>query len=149
MAGVKKPKHIKALQRALISLGYKLQTDGTDNHLILINLRNKNITGSKVEYILEKVGISVNKNSIKDDKSAISPSGIRIGLCAMTSRGLIGEDCDILSELIHRCIQIVCKCKSKKLIDFKNELNDYSNEINILKKEVIEFTNKFPHLCKI
>ena len=139
----------KKLGDNLISLGYKLQTDGTDNHLILINLRNKNITGSKVEYILEKVGISVNKNSIKDDKSAISPSGIRIGLCAMTSRGLIEEDCDILSELIHRCIQIVCKCKSKKLIDFKNELNDYSNEINILKKEVIEFTNKFPYLCKI
>ena len=67
----------------------------------------------------------------------------------MTSRGLIEEDCDILSDLIHRCIQIVCKCKSKKLIEFKNELNDYSNQINTLKKEVIEFTNKFPHLCKI
>ena len=80
--------------------------------------------------------VYINKNSIKDDTY-----GIRIGLCAMTSRGLIEEDCDILSDLIY--IYFVCKCKSKKLIEFKNELNDYSNEINNLKKEVIEFTNKF------
>ena len=139
----------KQLGNNLINLGYKLQTDGTDNHLILMNLRDKNITGSKVEYILEKIGISVNKNSIKDDKSAISPSGIRIGLCAMTSRGLLEDDCDILSDLIHRCIQIVLKCKCKKLVDFKTELLDYLDEINILKYEVIEFTSKFKYLCKV
>uniref|UniRef100_A0A6C0C664 Serine hydroxymethyltransferase-like domain-containing protein n=1 Tax=viral metagenome TaxID=1070528 RepID=A0A6C0C664_9ZZZZ len=139
----------KKLGNNLINLGYKLQTDGTDNHLILMNLRDKNITGSKVEYILEKIGISVNKNSIKDDKSAISPSGIRIGLCAMTSRGLLEDDCDILSDLIHRCIQIVLKCKCKKLVDFKTELLDYLDEINILKYEVIEFTSKFKYLCKV
>ncbi len=65
---------------ALRSYGYKLSTGGTDNHLLLLDLRDKGITGSKVEYILEKVNISVNKNTLKGDKSALSPGGIRITL---------------------------------------------------------------------
>ena len=58
----------KTLAENLIQLGYKLSTGGTENHLILIDLRNKGITGSKAEYILEKVNISVNKNAIVGDK---------------------------------------------------------------------------------
>ena len=81
----------KVLASHMIEKGYKLSTGGTENHLMLIDLRDKKITGSKVEYILEKVNISVNKNAIVGDKSALSPGGIRIGLCAMTTRGVERE----------------------------------------------------------
>ena len=99
----------KKLGEELRNLNYKLSTDGTDNHLILINLRNKNITGSKVEYLFEKIGISVNKNTIVGDKSALSPSGIRIGVCALTTRGLKDYDCPRLAELIHKGIELALK----------------------------------------
>ena len=130
----------------LMDKGYKLSTNGTENHLILVNLRDKNITGSKVEYILEKVSISVNKNSIVGDKSALSPGGIRIGLCAMTTRGLLKNDCEKLADLIHRGIQLGCKLQTnaKKLIDFKKVVNlDESGEIKELQNNVIEFSKQF------
>ena len=128
----------------LMNYGYKLSTNGTDNHLLLINLRNQNITGSKVEYILETSCMSVNKNSIIGDKSALSPSGIRIGLCAMTTRGLLKKDCQQLAELIHRGIQLGCKLQSdaKKLSEFK-KLVDESEEVQLLKKDVIRFSEQF------
>ena len=89
----------------------------------------------------------MNKNSIKDDKSAISPSGIRIGMCAITTRGFKNDDCKTLSEFIHIAITIGSKCKSKKLVDFKNELDtNFINEINSLKNNVFNFSKKFRQL---
>ena len=67
------------LVNELIKYGYDLSTNGSDNHLILINLNNLKIKGSKIEKLCEKVNISINKNSVPGDKSAISPGGIRIG----------------------------------------------------------------------
>ena len=142
----------KELGENLITLGYNLQTNGTDNHLILMNLRNKNITGNKIEYILEKVGISVNKNSVKDDKSALSPSGIRIGLCAMTSGGLIKEKCSIIADFIHRAINIAIKINCKKLVDFRRLINEDKEvimKINILQNDILNFTRQFPELCRL
>ena len=57
-------------------LGYKIVTDGTDNHIVLVDLRNIKLSGSKAERILEDVGISVNKNTVPGDKSAMNPSGM-------------------------------------------------------------------------
>jgi glycine hydroxymethyltransferase len=131
-------------------LDYKVCTDGTDNHLLLLNLRNKNITGSKVEYILEKVGISVNKNTIIGDKSALSPSGIRIGLCAMTTRGLKEEQCKDVVSLIDRSIRLATTIEEKKLIDFKNVIDQMISrdheELNKIQNDVIKFTGQFPFL---
>ena len=59
--------------------GFNLVTNGTENHLILVDLRDKGISGSKVEYLCEKVDISLNKNSVFGDTSAINPGGVRIG----------------------------------------------------------------------
>ena len=128
--------------------GYKLSTGGTENHLMLIDLRDKNITGSKVEYILEKVNISVNKNAIIGDKSALSPGGIRIGTCAMTTRGIGSDDCVKIAELIDRAIQsaITLQEGSPKLIDFKNKVNadllENNSTLVQLNNEVLQFTER-------
>ena len=105
----------KELARVLMDYGYKLCTDGTDNHLILMDLRNKKITGSKIEYILEKINISVNKNTIIGDKNAFSPGGIRIGLCAMTTRGIRKKDCFELARLINDTIQCAINLQEEGL----------------------------------
>ena len=145
----------KKLGEELRNLNYKLSTDGTDNHLILINLRNKNITGSKVEYLFEKIGISVNKNTIVGDKSALSHSGIRIGLCALTTRGLKDYDCPRLAELIHKGIELALKISinSIKLNDFKSVVNcmdeNEESELVHLKNDVISYSNQFFFLNKM
>ena len=75
------------LCKYLIDQGYTLATDGTDNHIVLVNLNPLGITGSKIEKICERVDISLNKNAVFGDKSAISPGGIRLGTAALTTRG--------------------------------------------------------------
>ena len=115
---------------------------------MLIDLRYKNITGSKVEYILEKVNISVNKNAIIGDKSALSPGGIRIGTCAMTTRGIGPDDCVKIADFIDRAITtgIILQEGSPKLIDFKNKVNAslLENESSLIKirNEVSQFTER-------
>tara|TARA_B100000519_G_C14033603_1_gene339293 strand:- start:96 stop:692 length:597 start_codon:yes stop_codon:yes gene_type:complete len=137
----------KLLSKELINLGYQILTDGTDNHLLVMNLRNKGITGSKVEYILEKVHISVNKNTIIGDKSALSPSGVRIGLCAMTTRGLQKIHCLPLATLIHRAIVIGKTIQCKKLVDFKREVDlqftEGESELKQLQDDVLQFSSQF------
>ena len=138
----------KKLAEELMGRGYKLSTGGTENHLMLIDLRDKNITGSKVEYILEKVNISVNKNAIIGDKSALSPGGIRIGTCAMTTRGITSCDCVKIAEFIDRAIQtgITLQEGSPKLIDFKNKVDanllENNSTLEKLNNEVLQFTER-------
>ena len=86
--------------------GYNLCTDGSDNHLVLIDLRSKKITGSKVEKICEFVDISINKNSVPGDKSALTPGGIRIGTPALTTRGLTEEDFIKVADFLDKAINI-------------------------------------------
>lgn len=138
-------RNAKLLGEKLMDLGYQLSTNGTDNHLLLINLHNQGLTGSKVEYMFEKLNISVNKNTVIGDKSALSPGGIRIGLCAMTTRGLKEKHCLPLSELIHRTILLCKKTPSKKLIEFKKYVNSLKedNEFIELKKDIIAFSKQF------
>lgn len=82
-------KNCKALAKALQDFGFKLVSDGTDSHLMLVDLTNKNITGKEAEKALEDAGIVVNKNMIPYDKrSPFDPSGIRLGTPAVTSRGM-------------------------------------------------------------
>jgi len=155
-------RNAKELSEELKSLGYTLATGGTDNHLLLLDLRNKGITGSKAEYILERVNISVNKNTLKGDKSAISPGGVRIGMCAMTTRGLKPSDCKGIAELIHRAIEIGKRIECKKLIDFKSiitrlidgDINDdkekeLSFNIKDLKQDVYHFSKQFYFLNRL
>ena len=73
----------KELAKYFTEKGYELSTGGTDNHILLIDLKNKGVSGAKVEFLAECVDISLNKNSVYGDKSAANPSGIRIGTSAL------------------------------------------------------------------
>jgi glycine hydroxymethyltransferase len=85
--------------------GYNLISGGTDNHMMLIDLRNKNITGKEAENALVKAEITVNKNMVPfDDKSPFITSGIRVGTPAITTRGLVEDDMETIVELIDRVL---------------------------------------------
>jgi glycine hydroxymethyltransferase len=95
----------RALAAELVALGYSVITGGTDNHLFLLDLRSKGITGAEAEKRLDAVGISVNKNTIPGDTSALKPSGIRIGTPAITTRGLKPEHMATVASYIDGAIQ--------------------------------------------
>jgi glycine hydroxymethyltransferase len=95
----------KAMSEALTARGYNIVSGGTDNHLMLIDLRNKNISGKKAEQVLGKADITVNKNMVPyDDKSAFVTSGIRVGVPAITSRGLKEEHMEKIVDLLDRAL---------------------------------------------
>ena len=138
-------KNIKVLANYLMERDYKLSTDGTDTHLILVNLRNKGITGSKIELICSMVDISLNKNSVFGDKSATSPGGIRIGSCALTTRGFLEEDFIKVGELLHEVIELALKVQidHKPLKAFKNNLKNYETELEEIRNKVNSFASGF------
>jgi glycine hydroxymethyltransferase len=98
-------KNAAAMAKAFVDRGYQLISGGTDNHMMLIDLRNKNITGKDAEIALGKAEITVNKNMVPfDDKSPFVTSGIRIGTPAITTRGMKEEEMAVVVELIDRVI---------------------------------------------
>jgi glycine hydroxymethyltransferase len=98
-------KNAKAMAAAFNKRGYQLISGGTDNHMMLIDLRNKNITGKEAENALVKADITVNKNMVPfDDKSPFITSGIRVGTPAITTRGLVEEDMETIVEFIDRVL---------------------------------------------
>jgi glycine hydroxymethyltransferase len=138
-------KNAKALSEALKAKGHKLATDGTENHLVLWDLRPHGLSGGKVEKVCELSGISLNRNAVHGDVSALSPGGVRIGTPAMTTRGCGVEDMAQIGGYLDRCCQIaldVQKQKGKKLKDFEEGLGE-NPAIQALKKEVTEWTSKF------
>jgi len=99
-------KNAAVMAEALVSKGYQIISGGTDNHCMLIDLRNKNLSGKDAENALVKADITVNKNMVPfDDKSPFVTSGIRIGTAAVTTRGLIEEDMVAIVELINEVIE--------------------------------------------
>lgn len=135
----------KALAEGLMKRGQTLITNGTDNHLILINLRPQKLTGSKMEKVCEKVHISVNKNTISGDKSAMTPGGIRIGTPAMTTRGCNEKDMDTIADLLTKAAQVARKIQDKtgpKLKDFLVEL-ETSEDVKKLGEESQKFAKQF------
>merc|ERR1712004_478521 len=116
-----------------------------DNHLVLWDVRPHGLTGSKVEKVCEVCSISLNRNAVHGDTSALSPGGVRIGTPSMTTRGCTKEDFQKIAGFLHRCCQIalnVQKEKGKKLKDFENGLGD-NKEIAELRKEVEAFALAF------
>ena len=96
----------KSLSKTLSDLGYNIVSGGTDNHLLLIDLRNKNITGKDAERVLGLSKITVNKNMVPfDDQSPFVTSGIRIGTPAITTRGLLEDYMDFVAESIDSSIK--------------------------------------------
>lgn len=121
-------KNAKTLANKLLGLGYNLVSGGTDNHLMLVDLRNKGITGKQAEKALEDAGITVNKNAVPfDPEKPMVTSGIRIGTPAITTRGMKEKDMGVIAEMINRV------------------LNDTENQKikDEIKKEVESFCKKF------
>ncbi len=138
-------KNAKILAEELIKLGYKVSTNGTDNHIVLCYTKDKGITGSKIEKICEYVDISINKNSVFGDTSPLSPGGIRLGTAALTTRGFKENDFLKVAELIHKLINLAKKIQEengKPLKIFEASLSKYE-ELNDIKKEVNDFASKF------
>jgi glycine hydroxymethyltransferase len=99
-------KNAAAMAAAFVARGYNLISEGTDNHMMLIDLRNKNITGKDAELALVKAEITTNKNMVPfDDKSPFVTSGIRVGTAAITTRGLKEADMETIVDLIDRVLQ--------------------------------------------
>merc|ERR1712003_53741 len=135
----------KALADTLMEKGHRLATNGTDNHLVLWDLRPHGLTGSKVEKVCEMVSISLNRNAVHGDASALSPGGVRVGAPSMTTRGCTTDDFKQIASFLDRCCQIalqVQKEKGKKLKDFEDGLNG-NKDVASLKAEVEAWASSF------
>ncbi len=119
-------KNASRLADSLVAKGYDIISGGTDNHSMLIDLRNKNVTGKVAEKALGMADITVNKNMVPfDDKSPFVTSGIRLGTPAITSRGLKEEDMDLIAGLIDR---VICDPENESsLAQIKLEVNQMMN----------------------
>lgn len=119
----------QAMAKAFVDRGYQLISNGTDNHLMLIDLRNKNISGKKAEQVLVKADITLNKNMVPfDDKSAFVTSGIRVGTPAITTRGFKEEHMPFVVELIDKVLMNA----------------DDESTIGAVRKQVNGFMEQFP-----
>jgi len=135
----------KTIADTLKEKGHKLASDGTDNHLVLWDLRPHGLTGSKVEKVCEAVSISLNRNAVHGDASALSPGGVRIGSPAMTTRGCSTEDFKQISFFLDRCCTIALKIqaeKGKKLKDFEAAIPTDA-DVAALKSEVEAWASRF------
>lgn len=129
----------------LKNLGYKICGNSTVNHIILIDLNNLNITGSKIEKICEYVDISINKNSVPGDKSALNPCGIRLGTSALTTRGFKEDDIKIVVKFLDKIIKIaldIQKISGTKLKDFIEHMRN-NEELILIKKNINNFANNY------
>jgi glycine hydroxymethyltransferase len=121
-------KNAKVLAEELTKYGFRLVSGGTDNHLILLDLTNKNITGKDAEKLLDTVGITVNKNTIPfETKSPFITSGIRIGTAAVTTRGFKEEQMKVIAEYINETIEN----KDKDLTYLKEKVNELCKKFPI------------------
>lgn len=115
-------------------------TGGTDNHLILWDLRPAGINGNKMEKLCDHVMMTLNKNAVLGDRSALAPGGVRIGTPAMTSRGWKEAEFIKLADLLDRAVKIIQAIQEKvgkKLVDFVPAMKDPSNEdISALRADV-------------
>merc|ERR1712013_452983 len=135
----------RTLAETLKEKGHKLASDGTDNHLVLWDLRPHGLTGSKVEKVCELCSITLNRNAVHGDASALSPGGVRIGSPAMTTRGCGPEQFKQIGIFLDRCCQIALKVqqeKGKKLKDFEAGL-ETNKELLALQAEVNAFAIGF------
>lgn len=138
----------KKLAECLIQKGFDIITNGTDNHIVMINLANKNISGNKFEKVAELCNVSVNKNTISTDKSALNPTGIRLGTPAMTTRGFVEKDFQFVAEILDKIccltIKIQARCVSSKLSEFIEHEKMFFEEIDGIKQTVSNYCCSFP-----
>nr|AAO37746.1 serine hydroxymethyltransferase [Leishmania donovani] len=138
----------KALAAVLTEGGETLVSGGTDNHLLLWNLRPHGLTGSKLEKLLDMVNITVNKNTIFGDRSAQAPYGIRLGTPALTTRGLQEEDFRRVGQFLIRSVQLSKEVQksagSTKLVDFVKAA-ETSKALQEMAEEVKAYARQLPY----
>lgn len=120
-------KNAQSMADALIQKGYDIVSGGTDNHLMLIDLRNKGVTGKQAEIALDSAGITCNKNAVPyDTQPPLVTSGIRLGAAAMTSRGFKEEDMKQIAEFIDR---VISQCGDSSIAEkVKNDVKEYCSK---------------------
>ena len=150
----------KALARRLSDgLGYKLVSGGTDTHLVLVDLKPKQVDGARVERVLELCGVASNKNTVPGDKSALRPGGLRVGTPAMTTRGFTADDFTRVADIVDRGVAITIAVDKQareesaakgiknpsSIRAFQEYLGNGSTvpEITSLRKEVEEWVSGF------
>jgi glycine hydroxymethyltransferase len=144
---------------SLTKSGFTLVSGGTDNHLVLVDLRPQGLDGARVERVCELVGLAVNKNTVPGDKSALVPSGIRMGSPALTSRGFDEKDFAQVAAFFARAVEITKKHKTtceakglKKVAEFRSSLPDNGDSksgswpegMSQLKDDIAAFARSFP-----
>ena len=155
----------RSLAVELQKLGFEVSSDGTDNHIVLVKLKNKGISGSKMEWLCEQCDISINKNCVYGDPNPMNPSGIRLGTSAMTMRGFGKTEFKFVAEKLNDIVNIGIEAQDeygKKLIDFKNGINQqvdvfrdenvkvgtrptiYKSNLNDIKHTINDFARRFP-----
>merc|ERR1712032_4321 len=143
-------KNAQRLAEGLIKLGYNIVTGGTDCHIVHVDLKRSPvaISGAKGELVLEEVNVSCNKNTVPGDKSALNPSGVRLGTPALTTRGFKEAEMDRVVALIDSALKLAVEIQASsgpKLVDFKAALVKPENEMKLtaLRNEVESFAVKF------
>eukprot|EP00057_Strongylocentrotus_purpuratus_P006578 XP_011661052.1 PREDICTED: serine hydroxymethyltransferase, cytosolic isoform X2 [Strongylocentrotus purpuratus] len=141
----------QAMAEELMKRGYTISSGGTDTHLLLLDLRPLGLDGARGEFVLERVGIVLNKNTCPGDKSALKPGGLRIGTPALTSRNFKVTDFMMVVDYIDRGLKLTAeankKCSSTTLRDFKAYVtsdSDFQSKLAALEKEVESFAVRFP-----
>jgi glycine hydroxymethyltransferase len=126
--------------------GYTLATGGTENHLVLWDLKPQLLTGSKMQTVCDHCSITLNKNAILGDKSALTPGGVRVGSPALTTRGLKEADFRTVADFLHRAVEIALEIQTtsgKLLKDFDLAVKN-SPKVHQLQVDVQKFVTQFP-----
>ena len=139
-------KNMVALANKMMELGHSIVTNGTDNHLVLWNLKPWGLTGSKMQKMLEMANMTVNMNTLYGDSNPMAPSGIRIGSAAMTSRRLVESDFEQIAVFLHEGAQIAVEIqeKSGKAMNAFMKGCEGNEKILKLREKVEAFAITFP-----
>lgn len=142
-------KNAQVMAEELLKRGYDVVSGGTDNHLVLVDLRPKGTDGSRVDRVLELVEMSVNKNTCAGDKSAVTPGGLRLGAPSLTSRGLNEDDfrkvMDFMDEGVNICLEAQKHTKTlKEFNEFVITDSSIKSQLEALKTKVEKFASSFP-----
>lgn len=139
----------RSLCKSLEARDLNVFTGGTDNHIIMVDLKNKDIDGGRVEYVCNALNITLNKNTLRGDQSALKPSGLRLGTPPMTTRDCSEKDFDQIAEFIKRAVDISVKHNTfKKLANFKANIDKLAHsdaEMQKIQQDVKDFARSFPY----
>jgi glycine hydroxymethyltransferase len=126
--------------------GYTLATGGTENHLVLWDLKPQNLTGSKMQSVCDHTSITLNKNAVLGDRSALTPGGVRLGAPALTTRGLSEVHFRQVADFLHQAVQIALKIQAETGSSLKafEQAVKTSSDVRALKIAVQTFITQFP-----